>query len=132
MTSVHDIAGRLAEAEAKVTAARQLGLDGRPDSFMEAVRATLRNEAGIPNANLATSLVMRDLREHLGRALHTHIDMLPACPACGHLVGDHWPNNQGRSTTACVVCLDGNIITGPEDRRGICCMPAHRIIHEVA
>lgn len=131
MTSVHDIPGRLAEAEAKVSAARQIGLDMRPDSFMETVRATLR-DAGVEPANLAVSLVMRDLRVHLGLALHTNLEFRPVCPTCGHAVGDHWPNAQDRSTTACVVCLDGHIVSGPEDGpRGICCMPAHRIIHEV-
>lgn len=128
--TVHDIGGRLAEAETKVSAARLLGLDTRPDSFMETVRISLR-DAGVEPVNLATSLVMRDLRTHLGRALHTNLEFRPACPTCGHTVADHWPNTQERSTTSCVVCLDGNIVSGPEDQRGICHMPAHRIIHEV-
>lgn len=130
MTDMHDLGGRLADAEAKVSAARQLGLDERPDGFMETVRTTLR-DAGVEPANLAVSLIMRDLRVHLGQALHTNLEFRPVCPRCGHAVGVHWPNNQDRHVTACVVCLDGHIVTGPEDSRGICCTPAHRILHEV-
>lgn len=127
---VHDLGSRLEAAEGKVSAARQMALDGRPDSFMESVRRSLR-DAGVEPANLATSLVMRDLREHLGRALHATLEPPANCPRCGHTIANHWPNSQDRPTTACVVCLDGRMITGPDSARGVCCIPAHRIIHEV-